>query len=159
MSKASSSKVALWVALGILGLIVLGGIVMAILVFSFMRSDQGQKFGDTIGKLQRLERLAPELVSGMEKYLEANDAFPDEFADLRGTLDGETYKVAGELFTYTKPDDDDPDSAVILHTEDMDMIMGGKVRVEILKDMSAQQVQTMPLQSSGVRVKIEPTTD
>lgn len=145
MSQTSGSKVALWVAIGILGLIVLGGIALFAVVFTFMRSEEGQKFTGTIGTLQRVENVAPDIVDAFETYIAANKAFPERLDELKNSMTPSAYEVCQELFTYRRPADDDPDTTPILWTDDMDMMMGGKIRFEILKNFKAQQVQTMPL--------------
>jgi hypothetical protein len=148
MAKRTGSNVALWVALGILGLIVLGGIVVVIIAAMYMRSAEGQQFGDTLGKLQRIERAAPEIVGAFEKYLQANQDFPSSIEEIKASMSADSAKTCVEFFEYRKPAPEDPTSTIVMWTKDMPMLMGGEVRIEILKDLSSRQVQTIPLQST-----------
>lgn len=153
MSRNTGSKVALWVAIGILGLIVLGGIALFAVVFMFMRSEEGQKFTGTIGTLQRVERVAPDIVEAFKAYIDSHKTFPESIEELKGSMPASSYEVCKELFTYRRPASEDPDTTPILWTPDMDMMMGGKVRVEILKNFTARQVQTMPIPLAEKRAK------
>jgi hypothetical protein len=157
---SSGSKVALWVALGILGLIVLGVIILGIIVFSFMRSTEGKNFTSTISKLAEISEIAPDIADAIGAYTKANGKFPARLEDLQPTLDAGTYKAMVDNFKYTPPADADPPDKVILTTEDWPSLMGATLRLEVTRDFTCRQVQITPMNQgdAGVKVKVDAGT-
>lgn len=154
MSKTSGSRIALYVILAIVAIILLGGIILTAFVYRFLKSPEGKGFTSTIGKLSEIEMAAPQLIDATERYVNEKGDFPNSIDDLADYLPPKVVEVAKTSFTYTKPSKDDPPDTIIFTTADMPMLMGAVVRIEITKDLNARQVQTMPLE--GVRRRQSP---
>jgi hypothetical protein len=142
------NRVALYVALAIVALILIGIIVFAIWIKNFLGSPEGQKLQQGIRTVASAEQITPKIVTAIELYLQKNEDFPPDLDALKDYIsEPSVINESKNLFIYSPPKPEDSDDTVILTTKPIDFIQGSTMKIEVYKNLDAKQITIAPLES------------
>ncbi|MCH8274008.1 MAG: hypothetical protein IH851_04390 [Armatimonadetes bacterium] len=148
--RPKSRNVGLYIVLGVIAVIVIGGIALVMAAMYF-----GRGFMETMGEIGKGGSIAVEVASALEDYLHETGEFPETLDDLGEHLSPATLDEVTRTFVYVKPEADAPDDTVVAYTEDKVLIQGAMMRIEIHKDFQVWSVTRQPVPQSGSRAARE----
>lgn len=148
------NRVALYVALAIVALILIGIIVFALWVKNFLGSPEGQRLQQGIKTVASAEQVTPKIVAAFELYLQKNNDFPPDLDALKDYVSEQSVlNDSKNLFIYSPPKPEDGEDKVILTTKPIDFIQGSTMKVEVYKNLDAKQITIAPLESMKSKQK------
>lgn len=139
--QSTGGKVVFWIAISIVGLFIIGMIVVAVLTFRFLGSEEGKSILTAVQSTEGASKSAGPLLDGLEKYIQAKGSYPEEMSELRDYMPENLYLQAEKLFKYVKPEEDADESTVVFYTDKWGMMGEVHMWIEIRKDMEVYMVQ------------------
>lgn len=128
------NRTALYVAIGIIAVVLIGIIVLVALVMSFFASKEGKKMIGTISQMATIQAAVPEISRTMQTYVQTNGRWPESLTELRSVMNESAYGILIEEFTYQKPSDDAAPTFEVLSGKSLDMSSGGNSVIYMRKD-------------------------
>lgn len=128
------NRTALYVAIGIIAVVLIGIIVLIAIVMSFFASKQGKQMIGTISHMAAIQAAVPEISRAMKTYVQTNGRWPEALTELRSAMDESVYGLLIEEFTYQKPHDNAAPTFEVLSGKSLDMSTGGTSVIYMRKD-------------------------
>ncbi len=139
--QSTGGKVVFWIAISIVGLFIIGMIVVAVLTFRFLGSEEGKSILTAVQSTEEASKSAGPLLEGLEKYIQEKKTYPEEMSELRGYMPENAYVQAEKLFKYVKPEEDADENTVVFYTDKWSMMGEVYMWIEIRKDLEVYTVQ------------------